>query len=61
MPVIKIILKTGSILGLGLVVLPVFFVLADMISADVNKHLMLIGTVLWFSTAPFLEKGPKDI
>jgi Na+/glutamate symporter len=47
-----------SIIGLVLIVLgPVLFA-AGRIELDMNKHIMLAGTILWFATAPFwMEHG----
>ena len=53
----KNVLKVISIGGLALTVIPAFFVFAGDISWDRHATLMLIGTVLWFSTAPFWMKG----
>jgi len=47
-PIIKMI----SYIGLGLTIIPSFLVLAGTTTLDSNKMLMLIGTVLWFVTAP---------
>lgn len=49
----RIILIVISMIGLGLTVLPSVFVFAGIISLSTHKQLMFVGTVLWFSTAPF--------
>lgn len=49
-------LKILSFAGLGLTVLPAFFVFAGSISWELHATLMLVGTVLWFGTAPFWMK-----
>lgn len=46
-------LKLISFIGLGLTLLPSFFVFFGVIELDTNKNLMILGTVLWFITAPF--------
>ncbi len=48
----KTILKTLSLLALLITLLPSFFVFKEVISADLCKTLMFIGTVVWFVTAP---------
>ena len=49
----KVILKIVSLIGLILTVLPSFMVFSESITLDMNKWLMLLGTILWFGTAPF--------
>lgn len=46
-------LKILSFAGLGLTVVPAFFVFAGTISWDTHATLMLLGTILWFATSPF--------
>ncbi|MBO8130033.1 MAG: hypothetical protein H0Z29_00785 [Candidatus Marinimicrobia bacterium] len=48
-----LVLKILSFAGLILTVIPSFFVFAGIISLEVNKNLMIIGTILWFATSPF--------
>lgn len=48
-----IFLKTLSAVGLGLTVLPSVFVFTGAITWDTHALLMLVGTVMWFATAPF--------
>ncbi len=47
---------------LGLVILPVtpIMQLAGFGSAELSKWGLTIGTVLWFSTAPFWMKGKTE-
>lgn len=47
-PIIKII----SLLGLVLTLIPSFLVFYGITSLDNNKLLMLLGTIIWFVTAP---------
>ena len=49
----KAILKLISIIGLILTLAPSFLVFTGSITMDMNKWLMLIGTILWFLSAPF--------
>jgi hypothetical protein len=42
-----------SIISLLLTIIPSFLVFFDVISLDLNKTLMLIGTLGWFLTAPY--------
>ncbi len=53
-----VLLKVLSFLGLGLTVGPAFFVFAGVATWGTHATLMLIGTVLWFATAPFWMKSP---
>ncbi len=46
-------LKTISLIGLLVTIVPSFLVFADVIAPDTNKLLMIVGTLLWFTTAPF--------
>ncbi len=46
-------LKAGSLVGLGLTVLPAFLVLSGTLTWDAHAWLMAIGALLWFVTAPF--------
>lgn len=41
-----------SILSLVITIVPSFLVFAGMMTLEMNKTLMLIGTVGWFVTAP---------
>jgi len=49
----KTILKILSFIGLILTVVPSFMVFSGSITLDMHKWLMLIGTLVWFFTAPF--------
>ena len=49
----KLILKILSVIGLILTLVPSFMVFTGTITLDTNKWLMLIGTIVWFTTAPF--------
>lgn len=46
-------LKLLSFVGLLLTLFPSIFYFSGYISTDMHKLLMLIGTALWFLTAPF--------
>ncbi len=46
-------LKLLSFLGLALTLIPSLFVFTGVIELPLYKTLMLVGTVLWFVTAPF--------
>jgi hypothetical protein len=41
-----------SILSLLMTIIPSFLVFAGLMTLDMNKTLMLIGTIGWFITAP---------
>ena len=47
------ILKIISFLGLGLTVIPSFFVFSGAMSWERHALFMLFGTLVWFTTAPF--------
>lgn len=49
----RTVLKFVSFAGLVLTLLPSFFVFAGVIELSTNQNLMLVGTILWFVTAPF--------
>ena len=49
----KILLKTGSFLGLALTVVPAFLVFPGRLTWDAHALLMGVGAVLWFAIAPF--------
>ncbi len=48
----KQLIKIVSILGLALTLLPSILLFQEVISANLCKQLMLLGTVMWFTTAP---------
>ncbi len=56
----KIILKIVSFIGLLLTLFPSFFVFLKTIEFDTHKNLMLLGTVMWFATAPFWMNKKRD-
>jgi len=57
----KTILKILSALGLIMTLVPSFLVFSGVITLDMNKWLMLLGTILWFVTAPFwMDKNTAD-
>ena len=56
----KLILKIISYAGLVLTLIPSFLVFTKVIGFETNKHLMLLGTVLWFGTCPFWMNKSKQ-
>jgi len=48
----KTLLKLVSLIGLLATIVPSFLVFADIITLDTNKLLMIVGTLLWFISAP---------
>jgi hypothetical protein len=48
----KQVIKIVSILGLALTLLPSIFLFQEVISASLCKQLMVLGTVMWFTTSP---------
>ena len=53
-------LKLASLVGLLLTVVPAFLVFAGTITWQTHATLMLVGTVLWFATAPFWMHGDRS-
>lgn len=53
-------LKLLSFIGLLLTLFPSVFFFYDYITADTHKLLMLMGTILWFLTAPFWMNKPEE-
>ena len=49
-----------SFIGLGLVICPAFLYLFGTLDKPTMKHLMLLGTVLWFATVPFWMGSKKS-
>ncbi len=49
----KTLLKLLSAVGLALTMVPAFLVFAGVMTWDAYARWMLVGTVLWFVTAPF--------
>ena len=49
----KLILKIVSLVGLIVTILPAFLVFVDIITLSNSKVLMMVGTILWFVSAPF--------
>jgi hypothetical protein len=48
----KNLLVVISILSLFITIVPSFLVFAGVMTLEMNKTLMLIGTIAWFVTAP---------
>jgi thiosulfate reductase cytochrome b subunit len=53
-------LKWISFLGLALTVAPAFFVFNGAIAWETHATWMLVGTLLWFVTAPFWMRERAD-
>lgn len=50
-----------SILSLMLTLVPAFLVFTGLLTLEINKTLMLIGTLGWFVTAPsWMNKKTKE-
>ncbi|UCE08769.1 MAG: hypothetical protein JSW07_11100 [bacterium] len=57
----KLVSKIISYAGLVLTLIPSFLVLTNGIEFNTHKHLMLLGTVLWFGTRPFwMSKSTQE-
>jgi len=56
-----LILKILSFIGLGLTLIPSFLVFQGIIEPSLSKTLMLVGTIIWFATAPqWLNKFQEE-
>jgi hypothetical protein len=53
-------LKLISFAGLGLTVVPSFLVFAGVIAWRTHAVWMLVGTVVWFASAPFWMEKSRD-
>ena len=49
----KSILKIVSLVGLVITIVPAFLVFSDIITLGNSKVMMMVGTLLWFLSAPF--------
>ena len=49
----SLLLKVVSVAGLGLTVVPAFLVFAGTITWTTHAWAMMVGSVLWFVSAPF--------
>jgi len=49
----RYLLTAGSLLGLGLTVVPAFLVFSGILTWEKHAVLMAVGALLWFATAPF--------
>jgi hypothetical protein len=56
----KKLLVLVSIGSLLLTLIPAFLVISNIISLEMNKNLMLIGTLGWFLTAPYWMNKKTD-
>ena len=53
----KQLLKAGSLVALGLTVVPAFLVFLGTLTWKTHAVLMAVGALLWFVTAPFWMAG----
>ncbi|WBL44738.1 hypothetical protein PBT90_08590 [Algoriphagus halophytocola] len=57
----KTLLKLISFLSLALTLLPSLLVMKEIISPELSKNIMLIGTITWFVSASFwMNKSEKE-
>ncbi len=56
----KTLVKLISVVGLGLTIVPAFLVFFHKITLQNHYHLMLIGTIVWFVSAPFWMNKKRD-
>ena len=52
----KKVLIIVSFIGLALTIVPSILVFKQVIDIEMHFHLMVVGMVLWFATAPFWMK-----
>ena len=52
----KAIAIVGSVVALGLTVIPAFLVMSGSLTLEGNRLWMTVGTVLWFVATPFWMK-----
>ena len=52
----KLFLKSASLIGLGLTIIPAILVAAGNLSWTTHANLMTAGMILWFVSAPFWMK-----
>ena len=58
----KHLFKIVSFVGLGLTVIPAFLVYGGTLPWDAHATLMLVGTLLWFGTAPlWMRRGQAGV
>jgi len=54
-------LKIISFIGLGLTIIPSILVLIGKIDLEMNKNIMIVGTILWFGSVPFwINKNEEE-
>lgn len=58
----KNIIKIISFIGLALTIIPSFLVFAGVVTLEICKILMFIGSIIWFAFAPgwMNEPNPKS-
>lgn len=56
----KTLLKILSYLGLALTAIPSFFYFMEKITHNLTLHLMTVGMIVWFVTAPFWINAKVD-
>jgi hypothetical protein len=55
----KYLLKTGALIGFGLTLVPPILAWNGIINLDMNKSLLLAGTIIWFAFAPLILNKKK--
>lgn len=51
--------KTGALLGFGLTFVSPLLAWNGVIDLEMNKSLMLTGTIIWFAFAPLVSKKKR--
>ncbi len=55
----KYLFKTAAFIGFGLTLVPPMLAWNGIIDLDMNKSLLLAGTIIWFAFAPLILKKKK--
>jgi hypothetical protein len=55
----KLILKSLSLLGLALTILPAFLVFLNLLSWSLHSDLMTVGMIVWFVSAPVWMRSSR--
>jgi hypothetical protein len=52
----KYLFKIGALLGFGFTFVSPLLVWNEVIDLELNNTLMLVGTIIWFASAPLVSK-----
>ena len=54
------IFKLGAFIGLSITLVSPFLAWSMMIDLELNKSMMLFGTIVWFSCLGFFDRADRD-